>query len=256
VGVRVVRTASLVLTIFVGTMIATPPALADTVKLIPFRSEITFDFQNDRAPQVRFLRLDTSGPTTATPTAVILGDFTSITGPYVIPAKDVQVAVRPHPESQTLELVVKSAPSLSAWKAGEFTSSIRVVGQSTESLTIPISLTFRSGSPVWGPVMALVLLALGLAIGLLFKANESRISLRPDSAVSKARKRVIRWTPIVTGFATAAVIVVVGFNSQYLRTDTFGTGGFSDWLALFGWGFAAGFSGKAISEYTATKATS
>ncbi len=66
--------------------------------------------------------------------------------------------------------------------------------------------------------------------------------------------RIKRWSaerflPLLLGVAAAVAIGLVGWSSQYLKKPTFGAAGFGDWLALFLWGFAAGFSGKALSEY-------
>lgn len=59
-----------------------------------------------------------------------------------------------------------------------------------------------------------------------------------------------RVLPPIVGVATTAIIVAVGFETQYINKPTFGFGGFGDWLALFVWGFVAGLSGKAVTEYT------
>jgi hypothetical protein len=77
------------------------------------------------------------------------------------------------------------------------------------------------------------------------------VLLRKQRGVRTSPKVVFfeRILPLAVGAATAAIILAVGFQSQYINKATFGFGGFGDWLALFLWGFVAGVSGKAVSEY-------
>ena len=128
-------------------------------------------------------------------------------------------------------------------------------GNRFESATIPVTLTFRSGSPVRGGGVALIVLAVGVAVGLLFKSRDKPQPTIASLDASVGRKRVIRWATVLTGALTAAVIVLYGLDAQYLNNYTFGAGGFSDWLSLFAWGFAAGFAGKTISNFTVATTT-
>ncbi len=68
--------------------------------------------------------------------------------------------------------------------------------------------------------------------------------------ISKVAAVLFEWVlPIFVGVAGAAIIAVIGFQSQYLKNAIFGFGGFGDWLSLFLWGFVAGVSGKAVADY-------
>jgi hypothetical protein len=244
-------------------VLASTGALAQ-VKLTPFRPEISFDFENSRDEQTRSIRLDMSDTATGTPSAAVLGDFVSTDGPAVIPADDVSVMLVPNEATRTIDMKVDAQPSLDPWGAGEYTSSIRVGGSGFESVTVPVSMTFRSGQRVWAAVIAIVLLALGVGVGRLFKGREASSANAEQArlnATEKAksgathaarRARAINLAVILTGVFTTLVVVVYGYDTQYLSNETFGSGGFSDWVALFAWGFAAGFAGKTISNFTAT----
>jgi hypothetical protein len=230
----------------------------DDLKLTPTQTEIVIGFLGDRSPKSREVAFELSGPTEDLPSAVVLGDFLSVTGPEVVPAGDAKPTVQPSPEKTIVTLRLTVDPSISAWDAGEFTSSIRISGEGFESMTIPVKLTFRSGSFVLGALAAIATLVIGLRVGYLFKANESLIASGTEAKISLTRpvKSVIeffRSATLATGFITGVVIVVYGIDTQYLGNDTFGAGGFTDWIALFAWGFAAGFSGKTVSDFTALK---
>jgi hypothetical protein len=225
------------------------------VKLIPFRNDLTFDFQNKRLPSTQTMRIDASQEAASLPSVFLLGDFVSEEGPFVIPASDVETTLAPNGESQTLLLTVTVTPSLDEWDAGVYTSSLRIQGAGFEAATIPITLSFRSGPYVWGGVVALAVLLAGLAIGVLFKATEPKPKPEVPAGASRWRRFVVEKGPFLTGLVSATVVVVFGFDSQYLDRATFGAGGFSDWLSLVLWGFAAGFSGKTINDFTAAKTT-
>jgi hypothetical protein len=101
--------------------------------------------------------------------------------------------------------------------------------------------------------VALATLVVGVAVGLLFKASGTKA--QTVTTASPQRRLVIKGAVLLTGIVTAVAVVIFGFDTQYLNNDTFGAGGFSDWLALFAWGFAAGFSGKTISDLTSQRAS-
>lgn len=249
------RSAFTAILILIGLWPSGASAQDEDIKLTPFRNEIVINLQNERAPQRRALRLDLSESTEDTPTAIVLGDFVSSTGPFVIAEGSVTPSVEVDSESETVKLELKVDPEMPEWRAGEFTSSVRVGGDGFESVTVPVKLLFRSGSPAWGGLIALVALLVGTSVGYLFKSNET-----PPSAAGAAReargtrKRVITWAPRLTSLLTVVVIVAYGYDTEYLSNDVFGAGGFSDWLGLFAFGFAAGFSGKTVSEFTTRKA--
>lgn len=240
-----------------GMTLLVSPADAQ-VRLTPFRSEILVNFLNDRAPQTRSLSFEVSERPTTTPTAIVLGDFVSTETPFVIPARDVAPRVSLADDDQTMLLQVVVRPSISSWKAGEYSSSIRIGGDGFESTTIPVTLTFRSGSPTWGITAAFGVLLFGLVVGYLLRANESSRAEPTQEqlkGLTKARKTAVTKGPALAGIVTGLVILIFGIDTQYLNNDTFGSGGFSDWLGLFAWGFAAGFSGKTVSDFTASKTT-
>jgi hypothetical protein len=224
------------------------------VTLIPFRSDMTFDFQNRRGPITQTMRIDVSESTASLPTVLVLGDFVSDDGPYVLPAGDVETSLTEDAQSQTFLLTVTVSPSISAWDAGVYSSSLRIQGEGFEPATIPVTLSFRSGPYLLGGVLVLAILLTGLAIGVLFKATEPKPTPQVPADASRWRQFVIRRGPFLTGLVSAAVVTVFGFDTQYLDKTTFGVGGFSDWLGLVLWGFAAGFSGKTINDFTAAKA--
>ena len=79
------------------------------------------------------------------------------------------------------------------------------------------------------------------------------MKIRKDTAEKKKSRWggfKARWGPMLIGVSTAIVVLFVGVDGQYFAVNTFGVGGFSDWLELTLWGFAAAFSGKAITDYT------
>lgn len=227
----------------------------EDIMLTPVRTEIVFGFQGERDERTQSFTFDLVPAAAKKPSAIVLGDFISSTGPHVIPADDADVDVDVDRPTQTATLEVKVTPTIDQWEAGEFISSIRVGGGDFESTTIPVRLTFRSGSHLAGGLVALGVLGGGLLVGLLFRANAASVAeeVKKINVSKKKPAFAARW---LTAIITAAAGVAYGFDSQYLGNGTFGAGGFTDWLELFAWGFAAGFSGKTVFDYTATKAAS
>jgi hypothetical protein len=224
---------------------------AAEIKLIPFRNEMTFEFHNSREPVTQTMRIDASQVPSSPPTVLVLGDFVSEEGHLVIPANDVAPTLTADANSPTLLLSVRIKPSLPAWDAGAYTSSLRIQGEAFESATIPVTLSFRSGPIPLGGISALGVLLLGLLIGVLFQTKEPKVRAQPNPTVSRWRKIAYWVAPFLTGLVSALAITIIGFDSQYLENETFGAGGFSDWLDLGLWGFAAGFTGKTINDFTA-----
>jgi hypothetical protein len=232
----------------------------DSSSLTPAKTGIEFDLGASRAPQQRSVLIETSAVGTTAPEAELVSELSSTESPLVIPETAVSLDISEASGGEAFKLNVTLAPTLGGWHAGEYSTSIRVGGEGYESATIPLSATFKGGPQPWGWVAAAILIAIGVLVGLLFKTLEAKdenpAGTRADAA-RKAKSKLSRWSakrgPVLTGIITALVIVLAGVNSEYLAEDTFGVGGFGDWLKLVFWGFAAGFSGKTISDYATSK---
>ncbi|MGH2712088.1 MAG: hypothetical protein ACRDH9_12915, partial [Actinomycetota bacterium] len=177
---------------------AEDPAAA--IKLIPFRSELIFGFDNSRESETQRLRLDASGPmASGSPTAVILADFFSSTGRHSLSLEEVDASVEVDPDSQTLLLTVVANPSLESWNAGEYTSSLRIQGDGYEAMTIPITLSFRSGPEFWGVGAAFLVLAFSAFVGVLFKPKTASTRKLPAVSAGWWTRNVVSRAPFLTG---------------------------------------------------------
>lgn len=79
----------------------------------------------------------------------------------------------------------------------------------------------------------------GKAQGAAAAATAGRSFLRSEGFLS--------FLSIAAGFAVAALLVVTGFQTEYVdKGTTFGAGDFWDYFALAAWGFAAGMAGRAV----------
>lgn len=222
--------------------------------LTPHPSDLSVRFGNSREVEERSVRIEGVPSTSTSPTVVVLGDLVSTTGDSVVPMSNVTATATPNPSSETILLSVTINPSIDAWNAGDYLGSLKVSGAGLQSLVIPVKLSFRSGPTPLGPIAAFLALMLGLGIGALFRSTDTgNEAVTVRASVTGKKTKVLKLAPWLTGLVTVAVIAIVGFNSEYLQKPTFGGAGFSDWLALAAWGFAAGFGGKAVKDYLAAK---
>jgi hypothetical protein len=257
-----IRLASRAALLVLAMLVLAGPAMGaepeqEVITITPEDPEITLYFLGSRDPQSQTITVVTSGQGEQPPHAVLDGDLTSTISRFKISMSEVSLEVVPTEDDDDYYLTATLSPTLGDLNAGEYTGTIKLRGKGYESSTVLLRAIFRAGVGASGLVRVILAIAVGLALGYLLKALGSEpVDPTGQRKATAAKKRgrwgklKARWGPFVLGAATATLILVIGVDTQYLAVDTFGVGGFSDWLDLTLWGFAAAFSGKTITDYT------
>jgi hypothetical protein len=63
------------------------------------------------------------------------------------------------------------------------------------------------------------------------------------------KERLLNLIPAAIFLISSFAIATYGFQTIYVGNLTFGAKGLGDWINLVGWGFAAGYTGKTITDY-------
>jgi hypothetical protein len=232
-----------------------------------------FDLANNRKEQVRTIDVEASRSLAPDQRLCVttIGDLLTSDAHGALERTSMSVAATIDPRNPrliqvTVTLTPKDDPRLGAFRSGSYSGTIRLAGVGLEKVDIPIQVTLRSGTQVWGPLLAALAILLGLGVGSLARwyskqgqaASERNQELKAQANLQqRGVRRVLnlnwwRTTGVrfVLGVATAIGVAAVGWSTQFLDKPTFGTAGFTDWLALTLWGFAAGYAGKTIADYT------
>lgn len=232
-----------------------------------------FDLRNSRKDQVRTIGVEASRSLSSDQNLCVttLGDLLTDDGHGGLDQSSVSIRVTIDPSNPRLiQLTVTLKPAVGEFASGAYSGMIRLAGIGLDNVDIPIAVTLRSGSQIWGPTLAFLAVLLGLLVGLLTRWN-SQVGNRTEVGTLANDPREIKgWAQglrsmvkamftrawwrntgakLVLGSVTALAIAAIGYSSQFLDNLTFGTEGFTDWLGLGLWGFGAGFAGKTISDF-------
>jgi len=251
------------------------PSPEAPITLTAKASGFYFDLGNDRGEQVRTIDVEASRtlPPDQELCVTIVGDLLTADahGSLGTSGVAVQAAIDPR-NPRLIQVRVTLTPDnddkLGPFRSGSYASTVRLAGVGLEKVDIPIALTLRSGPGSWGPILAIATIVLGLAIGSLARwrskqgqaaAEEHKDAKKQALGGKTGPGVVLTWawwrttgSRVILGVATAAGVALIGWSTQFLDKLTFGTAGFTDWLALALWGFAAGYAGKTTADYLPT----